>query len=276
MGWRVNADLPEDGLLQNPAQVLDLEKYDLEGLRTDVSQIISLTGTLQSVAVRALGFTAIFSLVVFLIFSGRLSGTGLALFMMVTLLLAALGAVMLAVFFVLRTRVAQTTTASSRVVDLVELIHADYQDFRGGGAQASVRAVGSEIAQHIVLPAVFGFAGRAAILAGPMGILLRPALKLPQQWVENAVVSALDELPEHAVATIEPVSGMTEAARPDVAMNEVGGAASELNAVYVTIQNKLESIVRVLRVGTLGPVGALVCLSLVPLAAVLLLTWLAT
>jgi len=267
MGWRDNADLPEDGLLQNPAQVLDLEKYDLEGLRTDVAQIISLTGIFQSVAARALGFTALFSLVVLLLFSGRLSGAGLVLFMMITIVLAALGAVMLAVFFVLRTRVAQTTRASSRVVDLVEPIHADYQDFRGGGAEASVRAVGSEIAQHIVLPAVFGFAGRSAILAGPMGILLRPALKLPQQWVENAVVSALDELPEHAIATAKPVSGMTESAP---------GTTSELNAVYVTIQNKLESIVRVLRVGTLGPVGALVCLSLIPLAAVLLLTWLAT
>lgn len=272
MAWRDELELPDNSVLQNPSQVLDLEKYDLEGLRSDVSEILSLTGAIQAIALRALGAAAVMVVGIYLLFVGRTSGVGLVLILLLAIVLAGLAAVALAVFLVLRSRVAQTTKASSRVVEIVELIHADYEDFRGGGAEASAKAIGSEIAQHIVLPAAFGMAGRAAFFAGPLGMLLKPALKFPQQWVEDSVASALGDLPDTALAT------SNHRIKDEVAgdASGTGAATEELDGIYGVIQNKLESTVGVLGRGAMGSVGVVVAVSFVPLALLLIAAWLAT
>lgn len=272
-----DAELPNDSV-DLAVKALDLGKYDLDGFRNDVGEIINLPGAMQAIAKRALIITVAVTVVLYLVFAGRLGSVTLFLFMVVAVVLTAVGASAVAVFLLMRTRVDQTVAASSRVVELVEMMHRDYEQVQSGGAQLSIKEVGSEVAQQLVFPALFGAAGQATAMTGFFGVILRPALRLPMRWVERSVVQALEQLPDATVSHEgEPVEGMNEGARADIAADAMATSAVEsvrfISDAYQTTQHQLERIVGGLGVTVLGPVGFLVLMSLVPLTLLVLLTW---
>lgn len=272
---------PQGGMATSAAHALDLSKYDLDGFRADFGEIVDLPGAVGEIVKRAALVTLAFSLILYLVFSPRLGSTALFVFMIAAIACSIAGAVAVAVFMLMRKRVGQTKQAAGRVIELVEMMHLDYQQVQKGVAQLSLRDVGSEIAQHIVFPVAFGAAGQATALAGPLGFLLRPALRLPIAWVERTVVGALDGLSDAAVlGGSEPADATTETARADASVHEVAATTtSAVNAVvseYAGIQHKVKDIVSGLGVAALGPVGALMVVSLLPLLALVSLTWVMT
>lgn len=262
------------------ATTLDLAKYDLDGFRADVGHLLDLPAAARSIAARTLQITAVACLLMYFFAALRLGSTATFFFMAAAVLFTLIGAAHIAVFLLLRKRVDQTSAAASRVVTLVEMMHTDYQEVRSGGMHLPLREVGSEVAQQLVFPAVFGAAGQATTLAGPLGFVMRPALDLPMRWVESAVISALDELPGQRPSTPNEPEPLSEQQQTDIAIDEAAGMTAEvtstISSAYEDIQRKLERIVGGLGLTALGPVGVLVLISLIPIATLVTITWWAT
>lgn len=252
---------------------IDLDRYDFDGFRADITEIIDLPKAAQQAAKWALGVPVMVTVLVWLLFAGRMSGWVLVPYALLVFVLALVGAAVLAVFIVARRRVDQTTAAAGRVVELVGLVHGDFERVRTDGARIPLRDVAGLLADEVVFPAVFGVAGQSTTLAGPMGFVLRPALKLPMSVVERKVLAALEQLP--AAAETEPGAGPTQDGAAVVgdlaaATDEiVTGVAGE----YERVQRRLEQIVGTVGVVALGPVAAFVMISFLPLALLLVLGW---
>lgn len=298
MGW--GKEKPRETAGSDPLGMerIDLERYDFDGFRADVEEIIDLPQAMQQATKWALGVPLAITVVVWLVFSGRMPGYVLVTYAVVVFILSLFGAAVLGVFLVARQRVDQTTAAAGRVVELVGLLHDDFDRVKSDGVPIPVRDVGALLAAEVVFPAVFGAAGQSTTLAGPMGFLLRPALKIPMDMVERKVIAALEQLPSGSGVEPEDASGdLTDDQLNDLADKDptgdgpvadgsldgvevvgqlasaTGETVSGVAAEYENVQQRLEQIVGTVGVVALGPVAAFAVFSFVPLVLILLLGW---
>lgn len=266
--WKKDGDKELDSDVRDAAGLLDLAKYDLDGLRSDITSIVSPVAALQAIAKWVLRLAPVLVIVIALVFRTRMSGIVFWLFVILASWLAVLACGAVGGFLVLRRRVGQTTVATSRVVGVVELMHRDYLDVRSGVASLSIREVGTEVAEQLVLPAVADYADQAVSVTGPLAALLRPVVNLPLKQVERGVLAAVGQLPNELLTGNK--SSMQDAAPSTADM------VPFLSTSYEDVQAKVERLVGIVGTSMQAPALLLVVAVMVPLIIVLGLGWIAT
>lgn len=255
---------------------LAVDRYDFDSVRSDIADIIDIPSAIARIGAWTAGLPVGLGVLTWLVFRSRMGGGALFLFLIAVVLLAAIAGVAIGVAVVTRRRVDKTSAAAARIVEITGMVHGDYEQVREGAAKVSVRSVGVLAAREIVLPALFGVAGRAAFLGGPLGWLMRPVLGV----VESKVTKALGELPDtpRALPAAQPTQrelsdATTEVVTPDEIIDP---PAAGVSAAYADIQARFEQIV-----GRLGGVATrssklIAGLASLPVIIVLLLGWLLT
>ena len=174
-------------------RMIDLEAYDLDGLRADVSELVDL----QQLAVRTFQWTVLGPLVVGLLtwiyFSGRMPTWALVPFDLVAVVLSLVGAALAAVFIVMRSKVAAATEAATRTFDVLAMAHGDLEQALDGGVEVSVKELAGQILELAVFPALED--GVVAVAPPPARFLVRPIVWLPTTVVSKTVMAVVDLLP---------------------------------------------------------------------------------
>lgn len=174
-------------------RMIDLEAYDLDGLRANVSELVDL----QQLAVRTFQWTFTGPLAVGLLtwiyFSGRMPTWVLVPFDLIAIVLSLLGSALAAVFIVMRSKVAAATGAASRTFDVLAMAHGDLEQALDGGVEVSVKGLAGQILELAVFPAIED--GIVAVAPPPARFLVRPIVWLPTTVVSKTVMAVVDRLP---------------------------------------------------------------------------------
>ena len=251
-------------------RIIDLEAYDLDGLRADVAELADL----QQLAVRTFQWTILGPLVVglgtWIVFSGRMPVWALVPYDAVAIALSLVGSVLAAVFIVLRSKVEAATEAASRTLDVLALAHGDLERALDGGVEVSIKELAGQVLELAVFPALED--GVVAVAPAPARFLVRPLVWLPSRVVAKTVMAVVDRLPATALGNLSDTQLQTGS-------DEVGALRSAFESLPEDVgeaQLGLERIVtRVLNAST-RPLLIAVIVALLPLVGWLALgDWLA-
>lgn len=263
-------DIPKSASDVEVLTKLAVDRYDFDSVRSDIADIIDVPSAIGRIGAWTTGLPIGVGALSWLVFGSRMNAGVLFLFVVVVALLAAAAGLAIGVAVVTRRRVDKTSAAAARIVEITGMVHGDYEQVREGAAKVSIRSVGVLAAREIVLPALFGVAGRAAILGGPLGWLMRPVLGV----VESKVAKALGELPDSPNAL--PAAPSDAPLVADEVIDPVADSAGGVSNAYADIQARFEQIV-----GRIGGVAtnsskAIAGFASLPVIVALVLGWLFT
>ncbi len=186
---------------------IDLDRYDFDGLRNDIADIIDVRQAVYTTLKWTLLIPLVGSAIAWLVFDGRMPSWVFYPYMVVLIATLVLAAINVGLMFVLRNRIAETNQAADRVLSMTAELHTDYLAVRSGEATLPIQEVATVLTRELVFPALFG-AGHNVVAAattasGPVGWLGARLLKYPLQAVERRVLQVLDdpELGEIAAST---------------------------------------------------------------------------
>lgn len=257
----MNEDLPR--LSPNlGSSGIDFERYEFEALRNQVLEIINvgsaIWGTGRRTVLGALGVT----IVVFLASATAMAWTIASLVALITFPLAMVPATAVSAWLVSRNRLDAVTEASSRVIETISMMHSDLNEIRAGAADVSVRQVGSELAQEVVVPLMFGAATRTASgFLGPFASVADRATAIPMRWVQDSVVKAISNMPDKSIGDLVD---RAESGAPDLAF---------LGEQYARVTRGLRTVVESVARGSTVLAMGLATAASVPLVLWLLLVW---
>lgn len=252
------------------AEALDFSSYDLDGLRDDIGQVLDFGRAVSTMTKWMLGLQLAVVVATWVAFAGRFdSGVWLGLFAVIAGVVSAPLAATVGGWVLARRRLDAVTEASSRVVEVVGLMHADVVRLRRGSAETSVQKVAVSILEEAVFPTVFGTVNTTAEgVLGPVGFLARRATRAPFRLVERSAIRAVSSLPDRDIGRL--VDGATEA------VGGLDGFAASIADQYSGVGERIGSIVgRVARTSLVVGFGLAVG-STVPIALWWLLGWLLT
>lgn len=177
---------------QMDTSAIDLDKYDFDGLRQDVMDILSLPQAGLEIAKWVGLGPAIAGWIIFMFFSRRMSMWALVPYGVVVTLALILASVGIGLCFVLHRRVAATNAAADRVIYLTSELHRDYLQVRSGDANIPMATMATALTEQLIFPLLSGGALSATSLSGPVGFVLRPVLSRLINGVQERVLEALN------------------------------------------------------------------------------------
>ena len=188
---------------------LDLDRYDFDGLRNDIADIVDVQQAVLTTLKWTLLIPLVGTFVAWFVFDGRMSSWVFYPYMLVLVATLILAAINVGLMFVLRNRIAETNEAADRVLTMTAAIHGDYLKVQSGELELPIKEIAGVVTRELVFPALFGaghnMIATATTTAGPVGWFGARLLKYPIAAVEKRVLEVLDspELDELAGA-IEP------------------------------------------------------------------------
>jgi len=209
MAFRDNLDPRKLGRQAVDLGVIDLEKYDFDGLRSDITSILDVQSAIKTTLKWSLLIPVIGSVIAWFVFDGRMPRWTLVPYMIVLIGLLVLVAVNVGLMFVLRNRIAETNQAADRVLAMTSDLHTDYLQVRSGENELPLKEMAGLLTRELVFPVLISGGSSAfstaATASGPMGWLAQRALAVPLRRVEARVLDVLgsSEL-DQAAKEIEP------------------------------------------------------------------------
>jgi len=253
--------------MDNAELGIDFAKYELDDLGNNIRSIIDIPGAIGQAMKYVLGLPCVVAIVTWIVFSSRMSGLALVPFTFIAFVLSFFGALALGGFFVARKRLDLIADASNRVVGVIGEMHTDVVRVKDGHAGTSVQGVAVGLLENAIFPAVFGTINTTAATAmGPLGRFSSSITKAPMNMVQKSVISAVRALPDKEIGQIVTDVGQ--------AVSETSAGVAQLNAEYVRVRNKTESIVSAVSRTALRSTLGLAAVASAPLAIWLVLGWL--
>ena len=257
-------------------ELLDLSKYDFNGLRQQVQEIVNPLDTTMRIGAWFARLAPIALFLLSWIFQRRMSGVGLWFFLIIAGVCMVFAVAAISAFVVLRNRIDQTTDAAGRVIEIVELLHTDFLDVQRGAVSFSMRQVGSALAQEVVLPTIHGAAEDSTNVTGFLAILLRPMIKIPLRLVDRAVLRSVETLPDTPMR--KPVQDLSIEPDSTTALvseqkDELVGTIEMLTTTYQEVQHRLGQVVGFVGLSLQGPAALIVLAACTPFLCVVALGW---
>ncbi|MEM9561006.1 MAG: hypothetical protein AAGA93_00220 [Actinomycetota bacterium] len=258
---------------------LDLDRYDLPGLRADINQIVDLQGA----ALRIVRWTVLVPLVgavaTWLVFRPRMPIYALVPYVLVVIACLVVAAIAIGVALVLRTKVDETNVAADRVVTTVAALHGDYLRIRTGEVDVPMEDLARLLTSELVFPALVAGSGRAlataTLTAGPLGWVLRGVSGPVLPAVERRVLDALSQVddPEPRPDDPPPIDGPRSDGADLVEVAATAGLPPAVADWYGAVHRHFERLTGMADTVTDGSTTVLVVTALLPLAAVLAAGW---
>ena len=198
---------------------IDLDRYDFDGLRNDIADIVSVQEAVRTTLKWTLLIPLVGTIVAWVVFDGRMSSWVFYPFMLILIATMILAAINVGLMFVLRNRIAETNEAADRVLGMTAALHGDYVKVRSGEVELPVQEIAGVVARELVFPALFGVGHNAVATvtttSGPIGWVGARLLRAPLRAVEARVLEVL-ESPELGALVGSPAPEVQEGDGADV------------------------------------------------------------
>lgn len=256
------------------ASVLDLDQYDLPGLRSDISEILDLPNAVVDIAKSSTRFVFLGGFGLWLVFRPRMALWALAPYLAVLITTLLLAVTAFSVFAVLRKRLQATDEAADRTLFTVAAMHGDLIEHKSTGGELPLREVASFLTQTLVFPILTGSAGAmldsAATVSGPVGFLSGRVLTIALGQVERRVLEALDEIQEEQTENPPPppVDGQVVDSWENLPVDQI---PNEIRGFYEDVHRYLSRVVDGVEVVTIGGAYLTTVLAFIPFFIVLVL-----
>jgi len=235
----------------------ELDKYDFQGVATDVMQLADVPTAVVTTLRWALLIPALVGVITAAVFGDRMPGWVLVPFVIGAMLLSMIGALAIGVLFVARRRLEESTQATGRILDTVGLVHHDLVELQG----ASVTHSAIEDLAH-------GFINSGALetaatgsLPTPLRIIAKPvatgALWGPKKILERTTTSLINDMP-WAVLNAK-TDELAQTAGESVEL------LTEIDAGYASAQESIEETVAAVIAKTTRPLTWMVAVLMSPL-----------
>ena len=264
---------------QVDASVLDLESYDLPGLRADIQQILDLPTAIEAVFKKSAVAIFLGAALVWIVFRPRMPLWALVPYVALATVALVLAAGAISAFLVLKSRIEATDRAADRTLFTVAAMHGDLLHVQGGGGELPLRAVATFLAQTVVFPILIGSAGSmleaAATTATPLGWFSRTLLNRAFGEVEKRLLVALEAVNEEQIESglPEPQDGVAVDSWAELPVQDL---PNQIRGWYEAIHRHLSRVVDGLEVLTVGGAGATTALAVFPFALLVGLGFLLT
>ena len=258
---------------------LELERYDFDGLRNDIADIVDVQQAVLTTLKWTLLIPLIGTIVAWFIFDDRISAWLFYPYMAILVATMVLAAINVGLMFVLRNRIAETNQAADRVLGMTAAIHSDYLKVQSGEVELPIKEIAGVVTRELVFPALFGaghnMIATATTAAGPVGWFGARLLKYPIAAVEKRVLEVLDspELDELTTA-VEP--GFDER----IDGSEIVAAAlvptlgdADLDGWYGQAHDIIHRVVSGVSTVATGSLGTVLFFAALPLVGWLALGW---
>lgn len=246
---------------------VDLDAYDIDGLRSDVMDLVDLPVALVDTARRAVLGPVVVGLFSWLYFAGSMAWWARLPFTLIAVVLSLITSVLVAVYLVMQRRVEAAVETSSRVLDSVALAKGDIERLAAGGVSLSVRDLSVEILDSAVFPGMEDAV--VQVVPFPLRFLARPLLWVPRQVVGRTVLAAVERLPIQRLDREAVADGSHDghAERADAFGRAVDSFVDDIAAAQAGLERTVAAVLRTVR----KPLVVTMFLTAVPLVLWLLL-----
>ena len=258
---------------------IDLDRYDFDGLRSDIADIVDVQQAVFTTLKWTLLIPIVGTFVAWFVFDGRTSSWVFYPYMAILVATLILAAINVGLMFVLRNRIAETNEAADRVLSMTAALHGDYVAVRSGEADLPMQEIAGVLTRELVFPALFGVGHNAVAAAttasGPVGWLGARLLKYPIQAVQNRVLEVLED-PElgDAAASIKPeVSNGDGAKLVAAALTPVPVDSELVGDWYAKAHEIVHRVVSGMSTVATGSLGTVLFFAALPLVGWLAFGW---
>ena len=254
------------------ASVLDLDSYDLPGLRADIHEILDLPNAIQAVVKKSSLAIFLGAALAWIAFRPRMPLWALVPYIAVIVLALVIAAAAVSAFLVLKSRIEATDRAADRTLFTVAAMHGDLLNARASGSELPLREVATFLTHTLVFPLLLGSAGSmletAATSATPVGWFAGRIMKRAIAEVENRLLAALNEIDEAQTETtlVELQDGVAADPWAELPVHEL---PNQIRSFYEGAHRYLSRMVDGLEVLSIGGAGLTTAIAVLPLVMVL-------
>lgn len=179
------------------AELIDLERYDLESLQNDIVELVDLPEAVMRAAAWVLGVAALVGIFTWLNFNNSMAAWALIPFTLIAVGLSLVFGAALAVYVITRRRMEEATQAANRVLDTIGMAQSDLERLAAGEVTLSVRDLSTEVLESAVFPGLEQ--GIVQTVPWPLTYLMRPIVWVPRNIIQKTVIAVVERLPIEAL-----------------------------------------------------------------------------
>lgn len=248
---------------------LDLEKYDVQSVAADLTEVANVPKAFAATAWRAALVPIVIAIVTWVVFTSRMATWALLPYTLVATGLSLGVAAVLAIALFTRRQLDAVTDASKRVLGVTAEMHGDLAKLKAGDLRLTVRETASTLSSEVIFPMVEDMSVGVAreFLPGPFKSIASPVIGVPIGVVKKSVAAAIGVLP------VDALDAAVELGDENGADKALEASVVELGKRYEGIQSSIEDFVRRAMGRSLVPVLLAGLAVAIPLVLWWLLGW---